>query len=122
MNDTTPTAAPIATPTLAAAATAELKDWGLLTEATGHEMHTWGATLWEDGNGAEAGIWECTPGPSRWLLTTHEFIHVLAGRMTVTTDDGDVTELSAGDIAMFPKGWSGTWNIHEKLRKLYSIF
>jgi hypothetical protein len=27
----------------------DLEDWGLLEEATGAEMHTWGVTLWEVG-------------------------------------------------------------------------
>ena len=51
-----------ATPYLAAAANAELEDWGPLEEATGEEMTTSGLTLWQDGD-QEAGVWECTPGP-----------------------------------------------------------
>jgi len=27
-----------------------------------------------------------------------------------------------GDIAVFPVGWSGTWEIHETVRKIYSMF
>ena len=78
-------------------------------------------TIWEDGD-ASAGVWECTPGPSRWLLETHEVIHLVAGRMTVTPDGGEPTEIVAGDVAVFPKGWSGTWDIHETVRKVYAIF
>ena len=55
----------------------------LLEEATGEPMQTPACTIWEDGD-ASAGIWECTAGPSRWLLETHEVIHLVAGRMTVT--------------------------------------
>ena len=40
-------------------------------------------------------------------------IHLVAGRMTVTPDGGESTELGAGDMAVFPKGWSGSWDIHE---------
>ena len=54
--------------------------------------------------------------------TTHEVIHLVAGRMTVTPDGGEPTELGAGDMAVFPKGWSGTWDIHETVRKVYAIF
>jgi uncharacterized cupin superfamily protein len=25
-------------------------------------------------------------------------------------------------VAVFPKGWSGTWDLHETVRKVYSIF
>lgn len=99
----------------------DLEDWGLLDEATGEAMQTRGVTLWEDGN-ASAGVWECTAGPSRWLLETHEVIHLVRGRMTVTPDGGAPTEISAGDVAIFPRGWSGTWDIHEPVRKVYAIF
>lgn len=113
----------IAAPVLREAATrTDLEDWGPLEEATGAEMRTSGLSLWEDGDGAESGIWECTPGPSRWELETNEFVHVLSGSMTVTADGSDPMEVTAGDTVLFPKGWAGTWQIHETLRKLYVIF
>jgi uncharacterized cupin superfamily protein len=111
----------LVTPYLADAATAELQDWGPLAEATGAEMLTSGVTFWKDGE-QEAGVWTCTPGPSHWTLETHEFVQILAGAMTVTPDGGDPTEISAGDTAVFPRGWSGTWQIHETIRKVYVIF
>jgi hypothetical protein len=84
-------------------------------------MITAGLTLWSHDD-QEVGIWECSPGPSRWLLETNEFIHVVAGRMTVTIHGGEPLELVAGDTAVFPLGWSGTWDIAEMLRKIYVIF
>jgi uncharacterized protein len=115
------TTVPNLTPHIANAATAVLDDWGPLPEATGPEMATSGVTLWEQGD-ASAGIWECAPGPSHWTLETHEVIHIVAGRMTVTPEGGDALTLSAGDAAIFPRGWVGTWEIHETLRKVYAIF
>jgi uncharacterized protein len=111
------------TPNVHDAATLDpLEDWGPLEEATGAEMRTAGVIFWEDGNGAETGVWECTPGPSRWSLEVHEFIQVVKGRMTVTVDGGESVELGAGDSAVFPKGWTGTWDIAETLRKVYVMF
>lgn len=104
-----------------AAGVGDLQDWGPLAEATGDPMQTAGITIWEDGD-ASAGIWECTPGPSRWLLDTHEVIQIVAGSMTVTPDGGEARKLSSGDTAVFPKGWSGTWDVHETIRKVYAIF
>src|SRR5262252_7569019 len=78
MTETSP-----ATPHLAAAVIAVLEDTGPLEEATGHEMTTSGLTVWQDGT-AEAGVWECTPGPSRWVLDTHEVVLILAGRTVVS--------------------------------------
>jgi uncharacterized cupin superfamily protein len=115
------------TPFLAAAAQAgDLEDWGPLAEATPTEegaapMHTSGITLWSDGD-QEVGVWECTPGPSYWVLETHEMVHILAGRMTVTPDGGVPLEIGPGDCAVFPRDWRGTWQIHETIRKLYVLY
>jgi uncharacterized cupin superfamily protein len=109
------------TPHLAGALDAELEDWGPLEEATGEPMATYGVELWADGD-SSAGIWECAPGPSHWTLDTHEVIHLVAGRMTCTPDGGEPTVVAAGDAAVFPKGWTGTWDIHETVRKVYAIF
>ena len=109
------------TPNLAQAAAAELEDWGPLPEATGPEMATHGVELWVDGD-TSAGVWQCVPGPSRWTLETNEVIYLVAGRMTVTPDGGAPEEIGVGDMAVFPKGWTGTWELHDTVRKIYSIF
>jgi uncharacterized cupin superfamily protein len=111
----------VITPILAGAADAELEDWGPLDEATGESMATHGVEVWVAGD-ASAGIWQCAPGPSRWTLETNEVIYLVAGRMTVTPDGGEPAEIGAGDVAVFPVGWTGTWDIHETVRKVYSIF
>lgn len=113
--------APSLTPYLTGAESAELEDWGPLPEATGTPMATSGVTLWEHG-GASAGIWECEPGLSFWKLDTHEVIHIIAGSMTVTAEGGTGTELKIGDVAVFPRGWVGTWDIHETVRKVFAVF
>jgi len=122
------------TPFLAAAADAKLEDWGPLEEALpipgpipgpisgGEPMHTSGTTLWSGEGAQEAGVWECTPGPSRWSLGDNEVVYILSGRMTVTPDGGEPTEVGPGDTAVFPRGWAGTWQIHETIRKLYVLF
>ncbi len=100
----------------------DLEDWGPLKEATGPEMLTSGRELWSDGD-QSAGIWRCTAGPSRWNFeTVAEFIHVLEGSMTVTADGDQPVKAAAGDLVVFPRGWTGTWEIHETLTKAYVIF
>lgn len=101
---------------------AELDDCGPCPEATGQQMDTRGIYLWQDGKGAESGIWECTAGPSRWVLETNEFVHVLSGSMTITPDGGEPEFVGSGTTVFIPRGWSGNWEIHETLRKLYVIF
>jgi uncharacterized cupin superfamily protein len=110
------------TPYLADAADAKLEDWGPLAEATGEPMATSGTTIWEGEGDTEVGIWQCTAGPSRWKLETNESVHIVSGRMTVTPDGGEATDIGAGDTAVFPRGWEGTWQIHETIRKVYVLF
>jgi uncharacterized cupin superfamily protein len=38
---------------------------------------------------------------------------------TLWTGEGDQ---EAGAIAVFPRGWTGTWQIHETIPKVYVIF
>ena len=87
-------------------------------------MPTHGLSLYETADGAvTTGTWQCGPGESRWDFTDNgEFIHVLSGSMTCVEDDGTVTEVTPGSTVVFPKGWAGTWAIHETLRKVYVIF
>ncbi|MEH3139153.1 MAG: cupin domain-containing protein [Mycobacterium kyogaense] len=111
----------ILTSLLPGADSADLEDWGPLDEATGEPMAVHGLEVWADGT-QSAGIWQCSPGPSFWRQDENEVIYVLSGRMTVTPDGGQPQDLSAGDIAVFPVGWAGTWVIHETLRKVYVLF
>src|SRR4030088_1511310 len=108
-------------PYLADAAAIELEAGGLREEAPGEPMQASGVTLWQDGE-QEAGVWECTPGPSYWKLVTNEFVHVLSGRVTSTPGRGEAPPLGPGDTAVFPRGWAGTWDIHETIRKVYVLF
>ncbi len=69
-------------------------------------MATHGVEIWVDGE-KSAGIWQCAPGPSHWTLDVNEVIYVVSGRMTVTPDGGEPSEIGAGDIAVFPLGLDG---------------
>jgi uncharacterized cupin superfamily protein len=100
----------------------ELDDWGPLPEATGEPMATEGKKLWTGEGIDEVGIWKCAAGPSRWSFETNESITVLSGRMTATEDGGEAVEIKAGDSSVFPKGWSGTWDIHDTILKVYTGF
>jgi uncharacterized protein len=111
---------------LSAASAAELEDWGPLAEATsaGTPMTTRGLTIWSapDSSGAEVGIWECTAGPSYWVQEENEAIYLLSGSLTVTPDGGEPRRLGPGDVAVFPRGWRGPWELHETVRKVYVLF
>jgi len=69
-----------------------------------------------------AGVWQATAG--RWAVrySEHEFCHLLAGRVVITSDAGERFEFKAGESFVVPAGFSGTWEVVEECRKLYAIF
>lgn len=70
-----------------------------------------------------SGIWECTPG--RFTSTRNgdsELMVFIAGRGTLTTNDGTVHALRPGVALVAPDGWSGVWHIEETVRKIYTIW
>ncbi|MEM8814344.1 MAG: cupin domain-containing protein [Pseudomonadota bacterium] len=68
-----------------------------------------------------AGTWECEPGKLELDLDITEFCHLLKGHWRLTSESGQVTEVKAGDSWIFPKGWKGTAEVLETVRKVYMI-
>lgn len=70
----------------------------------------------------KTGVWECQPGG--WNITPREdteVCYIVSGRVTVTDGaTGNVHEVSAGDVVVQPKGWSGRWEVTETIRKVYT--
>ena len=79
--------------------------------------------LWASADGSfETGYWECDPGTFTATRDGYdEVAQIISGSATVTGDDGLVVELVAGSTIVTPAGWSGTWLVHETMRKLYVI-
>ena len=68
-----------------------------------------------------AGTWECEPGKLQLDLDITEFCHLLKGHWILTSESGAITEIKAGDSWTFPKGWKGTAEVVETVRKVYMI-
>lgn len=64
-------------------------------------------------------------GPSRIEITepygVDEFMYFLEGGVTLTSSDGTVTEIRAGDALTVPKEWTGVWET-EGYRKIWVIY
>ena len=67
------------------------------------------------------GTWECEPGTMELDLDLTEFCHLLAGHWKFTSKAGVVTEVRAGDSWVFPRGWQGTAEVIETVRKVYCM-
>ena len=78
------------------------------------------AGFFEEGNLA-GGTWECEPGTLQLDLDITEFCHLLKGHWILTSESGQVTEIKAGDSWVFPRGWRGTAEVVETVRKVYLV-
>lgn len=68
-----------------------------------------------------AGIYES--GPCRFSSAgwdCDEFMQLLAGTITLTSQDGGVMHIGPGDAVAIPLGWAGTWE-SGRYRKYYVI-
>ncbi len=51
----------------------------------------------------------------------HEYMHFLEGGVTLTSSDGTVTEVAAGDSVVIPAEWTGVWDT-DGYTKIYVIY
>ena len=66
----------------------------------------------------EVGAWEMMPGTETETEVDELFV-VLAGRGTVTFEDGEVIDLEPGVAVRLTAGERPTWTVEEALRKIY---
>lgn len=67
------------------------------------------------------GVWECEPGAWRVRYTEEEYCRIVTGRSLLTSADGVVREVVAGDEFVIPRGFEGVWEVVERTRKIYVI-
>jgi uncharacterized protein len=80
------------------------------------------AEVWA-ADGLRSGIWEATPGTfSSTRDGYHEICQILSGRATIEEPGGRTFDIAAGSLFITPAGWTGTWTIHETLRKSWAVF
>ena len=66
-------------------------------------------------------VWECAVKRFDWEYDEKEQFYVLEGKVKVVTHDGEEVEFGKGDLVTFPQGVSCTWDVKEKIRKLYKF-
>ena len=78
--------------------------------------------LFSPGNTLGTGLWECTPGSWHITRSTTESFLVLKGKATITNADGSMrAALTPGVWHTTPASWSGHWEVHETVRKLFVL-
>jgi uncharacterized cupin superfamily protein len=107
----------------ATVAAMELPDRDPFETIDGGALGTRGVNLWHSADGTiVTGVWECDAGRFHADFSEDgECIHVVRGELVCTADaDGTVTTLRPGDTMVFPRGWTGEWDVRVPLRKIYS--
>jgi hypothetical protein len=80
--------------------------------------HNW----YEDPSGVLAsGFWASKPYTAAVNYTEDEFCYILDGKVRLTDAGGKVEEYRAGDAFVIPKGFKGTWETVEPVKKFYVI-
>jgi len=65
--------------------------------------------------------WECDVKKFDWQYDDNETFYVLEGKVKVKTDEGEEVEFAKGDLVTFPRGVKCTWDVKEKIRKVYKF-
>ena len=64
------------------------------------------------------GVWEA--GAGKTVIKDFpftEFVLMISGSVIVTDMGGRSRKFSAGDTFVIPKGWSGDWDVQERMKK-----
>ena len=78
---------------------------------TFEEMHSGEVTV-------KVGVWEA--GMGELILNNFpftEYVLMISGSVIVTEKDGLAKTFGAGDTFVIPKGWTGTWDVQERMKK-----
>ncbi|MGW6770189.1 cupin domain-containing protein [Streptomyces sp. NPDC055037] len=70
------------------------------------------------------GIWRCEPcdwAPME-IGRRAEFFQVLEGSMVLCEEGGEPVEATPGMSVFTPPGWTGTWRVPSRLRKVFVSF
>ena len=74
----------------------------------------------ELGNNDKWSVWECEPSKFDWHYDSTELAYLFEGKVVVKTAEEEV-EIKAGDYVTFPSGLDCSWDISEKIKKVYQF-
>ena len=82
------------------------------------------ARIWINSQSADLkvtqGVWDCTAGTFTWDYGWDEFLMILEGEATITSESGSTT-LRSGDHAHFPLGLKVTWHVPAYVKKTFVL-
>lgn len=96
----------------------DASDWGSCVTSDGRTI---GTAQWlrrrPDGWSHTVLLWRCEPTSFEYVFPGDESFIVLSGCVRIDLEDGESTELRAGDVASFPEKTRSVWTISEPIVK-----
>lgn len=66
-------------------------------------------------------VWSKEVSVFPWHYDATETCYVLEGEVIVTPDDGEPVVVGKGDLALFPRGMTCTWDVRAPIKKHYNF-
>ena len=66
-------------------------------------------------------IWECEPSKFQWNYGDKEICLIIEGQAKISTKNGDIYFIKAGDLVEFPAGLCCEWEVIKSIKKHYRL-
>jgi uncharacterized cupin superfamily protein len=98
----------------------ELDPWPEETRISGSLRH-WEKVVFK-GEELVGDIWKSEPGILRDIdYPFDQVVFILEGSLILTPDEGEVQHYKKGDVFLYPKGFTGLWEMPEDYKELIII-
>ena len=64
-------------------------------------------------------IWECEPSKFQWDYHDKEICLIIEGQAKISTENGDIYFIKAGDLVEFPAKFCCEWEVNKNIKKHY---
>ena len=66
-------------------------------------------------------IWECEPSKFQWHYVDKEICLIIEGQAKISTKNGEIYFIKAGDLVEFPAGMYCEWEVIKSIKKHYRL-
>lgn len=98
-----------------------MADLPFINDIKGNPVHSGRFDVGGFGKRTMVGVWECTPGTFEYTYPGDEICTLLAGKIRLKDEDGNMHEYTAGDTFYTRKGEVAEWEVVETIRKIFFI-
>jgi len=63
-------------------------------------------------------IWECEPSKFQWNYEDKEICLIIEGQAKISTQNGAIYVIKAGDLVEFPAGFNCEWEVTKSIKNI----